>query len=638
MVAALRRTAALGFLALLLTACSDDPAGPASVESVEVTSPVASIVAGQTVQLSIVIKDQSGNALPDRAITWSSDNQTVATVSATGVVTALAPGSATITASAEDKVGRVTLTIAPVPIATLTLSPNPAEVRVGLTTQLTLIARDAAGNELGGRPAILVTSNASVAAIDANRMVAGMSAGTATITATSEGKTATATVNVVPGPVTSVEITPQTANIQGSGTVYQFTAIARDASGAAVSGRAFTWMSADPLVAPVNSMGLVTGRNPGGPVTITATVEGKSATARITVLPEPIATLTISPNPVEVRAGFTTQLTVVARDAAGNVLGPRPVTLSTSNPAVATVDGLVLIGVSQGTATITATAEGKTATTTVNVGPGPIATVTVTPQNPQVREGATIRLFATTRDASGALVTARSVAWASSNTGVATLDGTGLVTGAAAGTTTITATSEGKSGSTTVTVLRAQVTSVRFAPFPDPFIVGDTVRARATAVDSLGRELPDRTVTYSGSNDAVATVSPSGLMGGVNAGSVTITATSEGVSATQTGSVVDVYPSFDALTCQAVKVGATCTASARIRYTANGNGFPGARTIEFTSSDPAVARVAQPSTSQGTSQTATITGVSAGSVTLTATYVGANGVTRSRTMPFRVDP
>jgi uncharacterized protein YjdB len=645
MVAALRRTAALGFLALLLTACSDDPAGPASVESVEVTSPAASVVAGQTMQLSIVIKDESGNVLSGRAITWSSDNQAVATVSASGLVTALTPGSATITASAEEKVGRVTLTVAPVPIATLTLSPNPAEVRVGLTTQLTLIARDAAGNELAGRPATLVTSNASVAAIDANRMVTGMSAGTATITATAEGKTATATVNVVPGPVTSVEITPQHATIQGSGTVYQFTAIARDASGAAVSGRPITWMSADPLVAPVNSMGLVTGRNPGGPVTITATVEGKSATAQITVLPAPIATLTLSPNPAEVRVGLTTQLTLIARDLVGNELGGRTATLVSSNAAVATIDGnRVVTGVSAGTATITATAEGKTATATINVVPGPVASVEVTPQNLQLRENAWRQFTATTRDASGAVVTGRPVTWSSSNEAVASVstsglsNGTAMVTGMSAGTATITATSEGKSGSTTVTVLRAQVTSVRFAPFPDPFIVGDTVRARATAVDSVGRELPDRTVTYSGSNDAVATVSPSGLMGGVSAGSVTVTATSEGVSATQTGSVVDVYPSFDALTCQAVKVGATCTASARIRYTANGNGFPGARTIVFTSSDPAVARVAQPSTSQGTSQTATITGVSAGTVTLTATYVGANGVTRARTMPFRVDP
>jgi uncharacterized protein YjdB len=639
MIAALRRTTLFGLFAVLLTACSD-AAGPARIETVEVTAPAPSVVAGQTMQLSIVIKDDDGNVLSDRAITYSSDNQAVATVSAGGLVTAVAPGSVTITAAAEDKAGRVTLTVTPVPIATLTLSPNPAEVRVGLTTQLTLVARDAAGNVLVGRPATLVSSNAAVASIDANRVVTGMSAGSVTITATAEGKTATATVNVVPGPVTSVEVTPQNATIQSGATV-QLTAIARDASGAAVSGRAITWASANPAIASVSATGLVTGGSPGGPLSITATVEGRSAQAQITVIPVPIATLTLSPNPAEVRVGLTTQLTLIARDAAGNELGGRPAMLVSSNAAVATVDGnRVVTGVSAGTATITATAEGKTATTTVNVVPGPVATVEVTPQNLQLRENATRLFTATTRDASGAVVTGRPVTWSSSNPAVASVttsglsNGTAIVTGVSAGTAVITATSEGKSGSSTVTVLRAVVTSIRFAPFPDPFIVGDTVRARATAVDSTGRELPDRIVTFSGSNDAVATVSPSGLMGGVNAGSVTVTATSEGVSGTQTGSVQDVYPSFDALTCQAVRVGSTCTTSATIRYLANGNAYRGRGRIVFTSSDPSIARIGEPTTDLS----ATVTGVSAGTVTLTATYVGANGVTRARTMQFRVDP
>lgn len=108
--------------------------------------------------------------------------------------------------------------------------------------------------------------------------------------------------------------------------------------------------------------------------------------------------------------------------------------------------------------------------------------------------------------------------WASSNTGVATVSGAGVVTGVAPGTATVTATSEGKSGSTTMTVLRAQVTSIRFAPVQYPFIVGDTVRIRAVSVDSLGRELPDRAVTYTGSNNAVATVSSSGLASGIAPG------------------------------------------------------------------------------------------------------------------------
>jgi uncharacterized protein YjdB len=548
MVAALRRSTFLGLLAVLLTACSD-ASGPARVDSVAVTAPAASIVAGQTAQLSVVITDEDGNVLTDRPISYSSDNQAIATVSTTGLVNALSPGSVTITVVAEDKTGRVTLTVTPVPIASVTVSPASATVIAGSTQPLT--------------------------------------------------------------------------------------ATLADANGRVLTGRTVTWTSSNPAIATVSAAGVVTGVAPGGPVTITATSEGRSGTSQITVIPVPIGSLTLSPNPAEVRVGLTTQLTLIARDAAGNQLGGRPAMLVSSNAAVATVDGNgVVTGVSAGSVTITATAEGRTATTTVNVVPGPVATVEVTPQNLQLRENATRQLTATTRDASGAVVTDRPVTWASSNTSVATVSATGVVLGESAGTATITATSEGRSGSTTVTVLRAQVTSIRFRAFPDPFVVGDTARARAVAVDSVGRELSGRTITYSGSNDAVATVSPSGLMGGVNAGTFTITATSEGVSGTQMGTVTDVYPSFDGLTCGAVRVGATCTASARVRFLSNGNGVPGDRRIVFSSSDPAIARVGDPTTRTS----ATITGVSPGTVTLTATYVGDNGVTRSRTMPFRVDP
>jgi hypothetical protein len=239
------------------------------------------------------------------------------------MVRAVSPGLAVITATSEGKTGSVTVTILPVPVASVTITPSPAEVRVGLTTQLSVVARDAAGNALGGRPVTLATSNAAVATVDANRVVTGVSAGTATITATSEGKTATVTVTATPGPVTAVEVAPGAQSVSVGSTV-QLSASARDASGAAVTGRAVAWSTSNPVIATVSAAGVVTGMAAGGPVSITATVEGRSASAQITVTPAPVATLTISPNPAEVRVGLTTQLAVVARDAAGQRAGRAP--------------------------------------------------------------------------------------------------------------------------------------------------------------------------------------------------------------------------------------------------------------------------------------------------------------------------
>ena len=89
----------------------------------------------------------------------------------------------------------------------------------------------------------------------------------------------------------------------------------------------------------------------------------------------------------------------------------------------------------------------------------PVASVTVSPATASIQVGQTVQLTATPRDASGNPLSGRAIAWASSAPGVATVSGTGLVTGVAAGSATITATSEGQSGTATVTVT---------APLPPP--------------------------------------------------------------------------------------------------------------------------------------------------------------------------
>jgi hypothetical protein len=250
-------------------------------------------------------------------------------------------------------------------------------------------------------------------------------------------------------------------------------------------------------------------------------------------------------------------------------------------------------------------------------------------------------MSAETRDASGAAVTGRVVTWASSDPGKATVSATGVVTGVDVGTATITATSEGRSAATTVTVLRAPVAGVMFVPFfPDLAIVGDTIRLRAIALDSAGRELPDRVVTFSGNNDAVATVSSTGHLSAVGAGPVVVTATSEGKTVSGTLQVADYFISFR--TCSGggtvnVRVGAPCEVTATIRSLTSGNIITGRAPTGIVSSNPGVASTSAP-TRQTSSTSVVVTGVSPGSTTLTGSYVGANGITRTGTVPVQVNP
>jgi uncharacterized protein YjdB len=270
---------------------------------------------------------------------------------------------------------QVTISGSTVPVATVTVAPNPASVAVGATVQLTATLKDANQNTLTGRTVTWTTSNASVATVNSGTgLVSGVAVGSATITATSEGKSGTSAITVVagtPAPVATVTVTPNPASVAVGATV-QLTATLKDANGNTLTGRTVAWTTSNASFATVNaSTGLVTGVAAGS-ATITATSEGKSGTSAVTVVagtPAPVATVTVTPNPASVAVGATVQLTATLKDANGNTLTGRTVAWTTSNASFATVNsssGLVT-GVAAGSATITATSEGKSGTSAVTV-------------------------------------------------------------------------------------------------------------------------------------------------------------------------------------------------------------------------------------------------------------------------------
>src|SRR3989454_1017458 len=177
-------------------------------------------------------------------------------------------------------------------------------------------------------------------------------------------------------------------------------------------------------------------------------------------------------------------------------------------------------------------AKTDTANVTVTCGASPVASVSVAPPSATVPVGQTVQLTATPKDANGTLLAGRTVTWSSSNTSVANVDGSGLVSAAAAGSATITATSEGQSGTSAITVSSVAVASVGVSPASASVQQGATVQLTATPKDANGTPLPGRTISWVSSNTGVATVNGSGLVAGGTAGPATITATSGGKNGT----------------------------------------------------------------------------------------------------------
>jgi len=446
------------------------------VAAVVVAPATANVMVDSAVQLVAIPVDSAGTALGGRAVTWTSGAAGVATVDGSGLVTGRAAGFAAITATCEGKSGSAAVTVAappPAPVASVSVSPASASVSVGQTVQLAATPKDANGNPLTGRTVTWSSGNSGVATVSASGIVTGVSPGAATITAASEGKSGTAAVTVSSVPVASVAVSPTSASVSVGQTV-QLAATPKDANGNPLTGRTVTWSSGNTAVATVSASGLVTGVSAGA-ATITAASEGQSGSAAITVTSVPVASVAVSPASASVQTGQAVQLTATPKDANGNPLSGRTIVWMSSNTAAATVNtsGRVT-GVAAGSATITATSEGKSGTAAITVtappAPAPVATVAVSPASASVAAGQAVQLSAVTKDSAGTVLTGRTVTWASSNSGIASVSGSGFVTGVTVGAATITATSEGKSGTAAITVTAPPPVTGSCLALPGPTI------------------------------------------------------------------------------------------------------------------------------------------------------------------------
>lgn len=260
------------------------------VASVAVFPPSPTLLPGGSVRFTATARAEDGTALVSRPVHWSTSDQSVVTVDPSGIATAIAPGSATVTARSEEAENTAAVTVS-VPVASVDVSPRDGTVEVRGTLRLVATPRDGSGTALD-RPVTWSSSDEAVATVDEDGLVAGISEGNVSISAASEGVTGTVTVTSR-DPVRSVEVTPPSATVLVWETA-QFTATVRGASGAVLEDRAIAWDSDDAAVATVSESGQVRGFAEGA-ATVTATTEGKSASAALRVIP--VLTVTTSSLP-----------------------------------------------------------------------------------------------------------------------------------------------------------------------------------------------------------------------------------------------------------------------------------------------------------------------------------------------------
>lgn len=328
-----KRVALVVTLALSLACSGDGTVGPGpdpvpiAVTAVTLDRDTATIVPGASVKLG-AIATGSGQTL-NRTITWSSSDDNKATVAGDGTVTAVAAGSALITATSEGITGRASITI----------------LDGGLITQSGGTVR-AAGNVVTVvAPANAVTTNVSVVVQPATNIPAssGMIAGTAfSLTPTNRTFAQPATLTIKYSPSALGQSARSTLALYAlhNGSWDRVAGSSVDSANGAVS-------------API----------------------GELATYAIigTIPPPPVASITLDLTSVTLYSGLTRAVSATLRDASGNVLTGRTISWSSTSSSIASVTGAgAITSGAFGSATITATSEGKSATVSVSVKHDPI--------------------------------------------------------------------------------------------------------------------------------------------------------------------------------------------------------------------------------------------------------------------------
>ena len=249
----------------------------------------------------------------------------------------------------------------------------------------------------------------------------------------------------------------------------------------------------------------------------------------------PLTSVAVNPSTAMVGVGDTTRLSAVILPANAT---NRKVSWTSSNTAVVGVDANGLVkGMSPGTATITATTdEGRrTASSTVtayNIG----VTAVTLPSTASVGVNNTATLAATIVPANASN---KALAWSSSNAGIVSVDQNGVLTGVAPGTATVTVTTQdgGKTATSTVTASNVLISSVTLNKPAATVGVGDTTSIKAAVLPS---NASNKTVVWSSSNPAIATVTATGIVTAVAVGNVTINATAQDAGGVTSGSAVTV--------------------------------------------------------------------------------------------------
>ena len=353
-----------------VTAASGDIAGTATVTvsdeepvltGLNVTPPRATLAAGDSLKFIVTARDQNGNVMLAGAVAWTSSDPAAGTIDDDGVFTALAAGTATVTATSGEVAATAAVTViaAEPEFGMVVLSPPAVTLETGDTLQFEAIAFNSYGETVPAAALTWTSSDPAAGTIDDDGVFTALAAGTTTVTAASGDIAGTAVVTVSSDePVLSrIAITPPAITLN-AGDEETFVATAYDQHGTAMPADAVAWASSDPAAGTIDDGGLFIALD-AGTTTITATADGITGAAYVTVV-RPAPGVVVSPPAITLDEGETWLFTATLVDPEDGALFSGVVAWSSHDETVGTIDeDGFFTALSEGAVTITATIDGS---------------------------------------------------------------------------------------------------------------------------------------------------------------------------------------------------------------------------------------------------------------------------------------
>jgi trimeric autotransporter adhesin len=511
--------------------------GAANLSSIVITPANPTLPVNTAQQLTATGNYSDGSSADITGmVTWSSNSNSIAVVSTSGLLTGNAAGTTTISATLGTLSGTTQVTVSAPTVASIAVTPVGLTLAIGINQQYVATATYSDGSSADLTSGVTwSSSDTNTATINSSGLATTVAAGQVTITATLGALSDQSTLTIVAAHLSSISVTPSVVSIS-AGTTQQFTATGSFDDGSTQLLQNVTWSSSSNS-ATMSSSGLATGVSTGT-ATITATSGSVSGTASLTVTGASLVSIAVTPANSTMAPDTIKQFTATGtfsdsstQDISGLVVW------TSSSPAHATISSQGLAtGLAAGTTTITAiygTISGSTGLTVSNVS---LVSITVSPANPRINAGTLIKFTATGTFSDGSVATNLSgVSWKSQHPNLASIRGSGIAHGKKGGSVTITASAFGVSGTTTLTVGTGTLVSIVVTPANPSAAAGGTQQFTATGTFS-DSSTQDITLNshWSSSSSSVATIanapSVAGLANCKAPGSTNITANSGGIT------------------------------------------------------------------------------------------------------------